>query len=53
MGRLDSLTKVWQPVSKKENSEFKPVKLDLISYPAQAEGFGKYMYFVYEIYIQF
>ena len=31
---------------KKENSEFKPVKLrlkiDLVSYPAQAEGLGKY-----------
>ena len=30
----------------KENSEFKPVKLrlkiDLVSYPARAEGLGKY-----------
>ena len=35
-----------QLVYEKENSEFKPVKLrlkiDLVSYPAQAEGLGKY-----------
>ena len=27
LGRVNSLTLLWQPVSKKENSEFKPVKL--------------------------
>ena len=35
-----------QLVQEKENSEFKPVKLrlkiDLVSYPARAEGMGKY-----------
>ena len=34
-----------QIVYEKENSEFKPVKLrlkiDLVSYPARAEGLGK------------
>ena len=34
---------IWDP--DKENSEFKPVKLrlkiDLVSYPARAEGLGK------------
>ena len=33
---------------KNNNSEFKPVKLhlkvDLVSYPARVEGFGKYKY---------
>ena len=37
-----------QLVYEKENSEFKPVKLrskiDLVSYPARAEGLGKYGY---------
>ena len=46
MGRLDSSALVRQLVLEKENSEFKPVKLrlktDLVSYPAQAEGLGKY-----------
>ena len=35
-----------QLVQEKDNSEFKPVKLrlkiDLVSYPARAEGLGKY-----------
>ena len=35
-----------QLVKEKENSEFKPVKhllkIDLVSYPARAEGLGKY-----------
>ena len=39
---------VRQLVQEKENSEFKPVKLrlkiDLVSYPARAEGLGKYLY---------
>ena len=34
-------------VKEKENIEFKPVKLrlkiDLVSYPARVEGFGKYV----------
>ena len=34
-----------------ENSEFNPVKLclkiDLVSYPARAEGLGKYAFIVY------
>ena len=38
-----------QLVYEKENSEFKPVKLrlkiDLVSYPARAEGLGKYDYY--------
>ena len=43
MGRLGSSALVRQLVYEKENSEFKPVKLrlkkiDLVSYPAQAEG---------------
>ena len=37
---------VRQLVYEKDNSEFKPVKLclkiDLVSYPARAEGVGKY-----------
>ena len=36
-----------QLVLEKENSEFKPVKvrlkIDLVSYPARAEGLGKYV----------
>ena len=45
-GRLRSSGLVRQLVQEKENSEFKPVKLrlkiDLMSYPARAEGLGKY-----------
>ena len=45
--RLSSLTLVWQPVLKTENSELKPVRLgfevDLVSHPACAEEFGKYI----------
>ena len=41
-GRLGSSALVRQLVKQKENSEFKPVKLrlkiDLVSYPARAEG---------------
>ena len=44
--RLGSSALVRQLVQEKENSEFKPVKLrlkiDLVSYPARAEVFGKY-----------
>ena len=40
-GRTDWFLQAWQLVYEKENSEFKPVKLrlkvDLVSYPAQAE----------------
>ena len=32
MGRLNSLSLVWQPVLKKENSEFKPLVLHLRNY---------------------
>ena len=43
---VGSSTLVRQLVQEKENSEFKPVKLrlkiDLMSYPARAEGLGKY-----------
>ena len=39
----------------KENSEFKPVKLrlkiDLVSYPARAEGLGKYDMIIYICYL--
>ena len=46
MGRLGSSALVKQLVSEREKSEFKPVKLclkiDLVSYPARAEGLGKY-----------
>ena len=46
LGRLRSSALVWQLVWEKENSEFQPVKLrlkiDLVSYPAIAEGVGKY-----------
>ena len=42
LGRLDSLDLVKQPVSEKENSELKPVKLclkfDLVSHPARVEA---------------
>ena len=42
MDRLGSSALVRKLVKEKENSEFKPVKLrlkiDLVSYPAQAEG---------------
>ena len=45
-GRLGSSALVRLLVQGKENSEFKPVKLrlkiDLVSYPARAEGLGKY-----------
>ena len=46
-GRLGSSALVRQLVQEKENSEFKPVKLrlkkiDFVSYPARAEGLGKY-----------
>ena len=44
--RLGSSALVRQLVLEKEYSEFKPVKLclkiDLVSYPARAEGLGKY-----------
>ncbi len=43
--RLGSSALVRQLVQEKENSEFKPVqlrlKIDLVSYPARAEGSGK------------
>ena len=46
IGRLGSTALVRQLVEEKENSEFKPVKLhlkiDLVSYPARAEGLVKY-----------
>ena len=36
---------MYKPDLEKENSEFKPIKLrlkiDLVSYPARAEGLGK------------
>ena len=45
-GRLGSTALVRQLIQEKENSELKPVKLrlkiDLVSYPARAEGLGKY-----------
>ena len=45
-GILGSSALVRQLVQEKENSELKPVKLrlkiDLVSYPARAEGLGKY-----------
>ena len=40
-------TLLWPPVLEKEKSEFKPVvrlKIDLMSHPVLAEGFGKYTY---------
>ena len=40
--RLSTLTFVWQHTLKKENPEFKSIKLlleiDLVSYPARAKG---------------
>ena len=45
-GRQCSSALVKQLVLEKENSDFKSVKLrlkiDLVSYPARAEGLGKY-----------
>ena len=44
--RVPILFNPYNSQKEKENSEFKPVKLhlkiDLVSYPAQAEGLGKY-----------
>ena len=46
MGQTVSSALVRQLVYEKENSEFKPIKLrlkiDLVPYPARAEGLGKY-----------
>ena len=48
--RLGSSALVRQLVQEKENSEFKPVKLrlkiDLVSYPARAEGLGKQEFYL-------
>ena len=45
---MSSSALVRQQILEKENSEFKPAKLrlkiDLVSYPARAEGLGKYIY---------
>ena len=48
MGRLGSLTLIWQLVLEKENSKFKPVKLclkiNIVSHPACVKGLGKYIH---------
>ena len=43
VGQTGTFTLVWQPVLKKENSEFKtPFKIDLVTDPAGAEELGKH-----------
>ena len=48
LGRLDSLTFVWQPISEKEKFEFKPVKvhskIDFGSHPSHSGGIGQILF---------
>ena len=44
-GRVSSFALIMQPVKGEENSEFKPIEIDLLSYFACSGGLGKYKHY--------